>query len=272
MRALWTASLGGIVLSSAAAGQAARPPAPNGEVLVLGVYHMSNPGRDVASTDAGDILSPRRQQEMADLIAVLRRFQPTRIAVEAPFYEDATAARYADYVAGKVQLNRNEVQQIAFRLARDLGHKTIYSVDADGDFPFLRVEDFATSRGRRPLFDSLLAETQGRAKTASAFIASHSVLESLAYLNAPEQVAADIGWHYRLAHLTDPWNWAGPDLIADYFRRNMRIYGNIIALTGPKERVLVIYGYGHLGWLRQILGNDPTVHVRSLADYLGGPR
>jgi hypothetical protein len=242
-------------------------PISRGEVLVLGVYHMSNPGRDLANTDAGDVLSPRRQAEMAELISVLKRFRPTKVAVEAPFYEDATAQRYADYVAGKVQLNRNEVQQIGFRLARDLGHTTIHSVDADGEFPFLRVEDFARSRGRAALLDSLTAETRNRAKVMTAFIASHTILESLAHLNAPEQVAADMGWHYRLAHLSDPWNWAGPDLIADYYRRNMRIYGNIIGLTGPNERVLVIYGAGHLPWLRQIFGADPTVRLRSLSDF-----
>jgi len=257
-----------VALSPVLGAQAARPVAvpARGEVLVLGVYHMSNPGRDLANTDAGDVLSPRRQAEMAELVAVLKRFQPTRIAVEAPFYEDATATRYADYVAGKVALNRNEVQQIGFRLAKELGHKTIHSVDADGEFPFLRVEDFAKSRGRSATLDTLLAETRDRARAMSAYIAAHTILEALVYLNAPEQVAADMGWHYRLAHLSDPWNWAGPDLVSDYYRRNMRIYGNIVGLTGPGERVLVIYGSGHLPWLRQIFGADPTIRLKSLAD------
>jgi hypothetical protein len=31
--------------------------------------------------------------------------------------------------------------------------------------------------------------------------------------------------------------------------------------------VLVIFGAGHLGWLRQIFGADPTVKVRKLAEF-----
>ena len=36
------------------------------QILVLGTYHMSNPGRDVHNMQADDILSPKRQQEIAN--------------------------------------------------------------------------------------------------------------------------------------------------------------------------------------------------------------
>ena len=53
------------------------------EILVLGTYHMSNPGRDIYNMQADDVLSPKRQQEMAQLIEVLKKFHPTKIAIEA---------------------------------------------------------------------------------------------------------------------------------------------------------------------------------------------
>jgi hypothetical protein len=34
----------------------------------------------------------------------------------------------------------------------------VYGVDADGDFPYLRLLDYAKARGRTPEFDSLQAE------------------------------------------------------------------------------------------------------------------
>jgi hypothetical protein len=58
-----------------------------------------------------------------------------------------------------------------------------------------------------------------------------------------------------------------PDLVADWFRRNIRIYRNIVALVGsPDERVLVVYGAGHLGWLRQMAASDARVQLRTLAE------
>src|SRR5207244_11355564 len=59
------------------------PPAPaRAEVLVLGVYHMSNPGHDIFNMQADDVLAPKRQAEIAQVMAVLKRFQPTKIAVD----------------------------------------------------------------------------------------------------------------------------------------------------------------------------------------------
>jgi uncharacterized protein DUF5694 len=37
--------------------------------------------------------------------------------------------------------------------------------------------------------------------------------------------------------------------------------------TSPGERILVIYGYGHLGWLRQIIAADPTLRLRRLEEF-----
>ncbi|HMD14866.1 MAG TPA: hypothetical protein VKI62_09590, partial [Bacteroidota bacterium] len=38
------------------------------EVMVLGVYHMSNPGHDIYNMKADDVLAPKRQTEIAQLI------------------------------------------------------------------------------------------------------------------------------------------------------------------------------------------------------------
>src|SRR5215472_14130917 len=49
------------------------------EILVLGTYHMANPGRDVYNMQADDVRSPKRQAEIGELLAVLKKFHPTKI-------------------------------------------------------------------------------------------------------------------------------------------------------------------------------------------------
>ena len=52
------------------------------------------------------------------------------------------------------------------------------------------------------------------------------------------------------------------------FRRNIRIYSNVVQLAGtPDQRVLVIMGAGHLGWLRQDFASDPSLRLRTLAEF-----
>ena len=111
------------------------------EILVLGVYHMANPGHDINNMQADDVLVPKRQQEIADLIAVLKKFRPTKIAIESDYGTDTRPKQFAEYLAGKRELTRNEIEQIGFRTAKEMGHKTIYPVDADCDFPWKRLVD-----------------------------------------------------------------------------------------------------------------------------------
>src|SRR4051812_39814607 len=97
------------------------------EVLVLGVFHMNNPGHDIFNSNVDDVLAPKRQAEIAQLIEVLKTFRPTKIAVEREAGDARITKDYNDYVAGTHQLTRNEIEQIGFRLARELGHKTVYA-------------------------------------------------------------------------------------------------------------------------------------------------
>jgi len=242
------------------------------EILVLGTYHMANPGRDIHNMNADDVLSPKRQQEIARLIEVLKTFGPTKIAIEATVGSKRIGQDYSDYLAGKYALSRNENDQIGFRLAKELGHPAVYPVDADGDFPYLRVVNYAKANGLTEKFNALEAITGARVKAQGDFLQSHTVLETLEYMNSDSLVAKDIAAYFAFVPYGEPWEYAGPDLLAMWYQRNIRIYHNMVALvSSPNERILVIYGAGHLGWLRQDIANDASVKLRRLADLTGRP-
>lgn len=252
-------------LISAAAPQNAAAPAP-AEVLVLGTYHMNNPGRDLFNTKADDVLAPKRQAEIAEVIEVLERFRPTKIAVERTAGDSRIKKDYAAYLAGTHELTRNEIEQLGFRLAKKLGHPAVHAVDADGEFPYPRLVKYAQATGRQKELDALMAEVAEMVKADDAYLASHTILEMLLRLNTDEKAAADVGLYMRQAELGEPWDWAGADLVSDWFRRNMRIYTNVMRIAAPGERVLVIYGSGHLGWLQHAFASNPRVRVRKLAE------
>ncbi len=237
------------------------------EILVLGVYHMANPGRDIFNSQADDVLAPKRQAEIAQLIEVLKKFRPTKIAVEADPW-GPRVGQYADYLAGKYKLTRNEIDQVGYRLARELDHKSVYLVDADGEFPYPRLVNYAKASGRTKDLDAINNEFGAMVKAQNEFLASHSVMETLLYMNADDKVAVANGLYMRMAHLSEPGDWAGPDLVSDWYRRNMRIFGNIMRLVdSPNERILVIYGSGHLGWLQHNVVGDPSLVLRKLSEF-----
>lgn len=274
------ATSGAVVLASAlfffagSTGASASRPAPataqsKPEILVVGTYHMANPGRDIFNASADDVLSPKRQAQMAELLAVLKRFGPTKIAIESTVYDDTRRKQYADYLAGKHTLTRNEIEQVGFRLAKEMGMKTVYPVDYDGDFPWQRLVNFAKATGKSSQFDKLYAEMGAFFKEMNEFLPTHTILETLLFMNADERVAADMGFYLREVHFGEVGDYAGADLLTSWYQRNMRIYANIANLIeSPDERILVIYGAGHLGWLRQAAEYDPTVRLRKLAEFV----
>lgn len=260
-----TAALALCLFALPLSGQPSAEPA-RAEIFVLGTYHMANPGRDLFNTQADDVLAPKRQAEIAQVIEVLKTFRPTKIAVEATAGDKRIAERYDAYLAGTHQLSRNEIEQLGYRLAKELGHKTVYAVDADGEFPFPRLAKYAKATGRQAELDAMMAEVGEMVKKQSAYLASHTILEALLQLNSDAKVAEDLGYYFREAELGEPWDWAGADLVSDWFHRNMRIYTNVMQITAPEDRVLVIYGSGHLGWLQYAFGNNPRVRLRRLGE------
>lgn len=264
-RFLWICA----VFVTPALAQSPAPTAPRAEVLVLGVYHMANPGHDIFNTKADDVLAPKRQQEIAQLAQVLEKFAPTKVAVEADVYSQRVPKEYTDFLAGKYTLTRNEIDQIGYRVAREMSHKAIYPVDVDGEFPFQRVVNYAKASGKSKELEAMESEIGAMVKAQNDYLLSHTVLETLLYMNADAKAADDVGFYFREAHFGEPGDWAGADLVADWYRRNIRIYSNVVRLIdSPNERILVIYGAGHLGWLRQQFANDPNVRVRKLAEFV----
>lgn len=257
-----------MVLGIAALTPGQTPGTARAEVLVLGVYHMANPGHDIFNTQADDVLAPKRQTEMAALTEVLKRFRPTKIAVERNAGDERIAHDYADYLAGKHQLTRNEIEQIGFRLAKEMGHKSVYPVDADGGFPYQRLVNYAKATNHSKELEAIMNTFGEQVKADNSFLASHTILEMLLRMNSDEAAATNLGGYARLARFGEPGDWAGADLVSDWFRRNMRISSNVMQLIeSPNERVLVIFGSGHLPWLRNNFANDPDLRLRKLAEF-----
>jgi len=240
------------------------------EILVLGTYHMGNPGRDIHNMEADDVLAPKRQQEIAQLVEVLKKFRPTKIAIEAEVGSERATREYADYLTGQYTLKGDETDQIGYRLAKEMGHKTIYPVDDEAEFPWMHVVNYAKANGLGEKFSALDDTMSKQVKEQDKFLHSHTVLEMYEYLNSDSMSASGVAFYYAIVPYGDPGDYAGPDLLAAWFQRNIRIYHNIVKLVeSPNDRILVIYGAGHLGWLQQDIANDATVKLRKLNDLTG---
>lgn len=247
-------------------------------ILILGTYHMDNPGLDSYNLEADDVLSERRQAEMAELLARLERFAPTLIAIEAKYGEETWPDRYERYLAGEFELGRDEREQIGFRLARRLGLPRIEPVD----FPMWMngwrsdeidwdklAEQGAEEESER---DTAAAGTPSAPLTeAQRRLLDSSISDYLRWLNSEEEIRDGHAVYMRLLLPPDGIGiYSRADQVRNWYERNLRIFTNLNRVTEHgRDRVLLVIGSGHLKILRQFAIDAPYFCLVDTEAYLG---
>jgi hypothetical protein len=233
-------------------------------VMVLGTYHMNNPGLDLANVKADDVLKPQRQKELEKLAAALAEFRPTKIVVERiAKTPELLDYRYAEFTPADLGTNRDERYQVAYRLAQRLGHKLVYAVDEDpgqGEpdyFPFDKVVDWAKANGREAELNAALDNAKGEVERINQLQSEGSIAYVLANMNRPERADRDQSWYYGVLSFGDTDKQPGAELNAYWYMRNAKIFGKLMTVATPGDRVLVVYGAGHNYWLRHFARTTP---------------
>jgi hypothetical protein len=257
-----------VLLLSAAAPAHAQSAPPRAQVMILGTYHMDNPGLDYANPAVDDVLAPRRQAEIEAVARALAEFRPTRIAIEAePARDSAWNARYQAYRRGQHSLTRDERDQIGLRLAGLLGHERVYPVDYKLDMDVGGLMQFAAQNGQGELAQRMGSTIQAIVAEMSARMATTSVGGILAEANSARADSMH-GWYLVMATVGRDTAYRGVDEVANWYSRNLHIFANIARVAQPGERVLVIMGSGHGTLLRQFVDESPDLDLVSVEPYL----
>jgi hypothetical protein len=234
-----------------AAGAAVAKTAAAPALLVIGVPHFGNPGRDMSNTKVENVLTPLRQREIVQLVDRLAAFRPNHVVVEWPATDQAGLdKRYADYRAGRIKLQADERDQIGLRLAAKLNLPRVDAVDwndnppgADADYAF---DDWLKARGRYNDYTDLVAATQRRLDAYAARNRCRPVADWLREINGKAYRTADEAEYFRFASFGDAKSNPGAAWVGAWYARNLRIVANIQRVAGkPGDRTIAVFGAGH---------------------------
>lgn len=250
------------------------------KVLTLGSFHFTFPNRDVAKTakeDQINVLDAKYQKEIELIVDKLAKFEPTRIVIERePKRQQTYDSLYTSYINGRHKLSGSEEQQIGFRLAKRLGLKQLYCADAwgtdyedvkkivDGSDPVAK-EKFLHYFFNNP--DSILKPLH-----TNSLFKTDGILAELKRINSAEYVKKGLG-DYLIGifkYEIEDYEQFGPDYVTSWwFNRNLRIFRNIQRVsTKPEDRILVIYGAGHMNLLNIFFEASPEYKLLHINDYL----
>ena len=236
------------------------------QVMLLGLFHFDNPGRDAVKYEPLDVLQPEPQAYLAGLAARLARFAPTKVVLEYPESRDDVINRqYSDFLGGQFDLPKNEIYQIGFRVAQLAKLKRVHGFDTPAPAQDVKLWDYL---GQDPDSEArLVAWIEAESRRLQHLHETKTLKDILVMSNKEDEDLRNKGFYMLLNPVgADERLFHGADASADWWHRNFRMYALIQRYATPGERVLVIAGSGHTAIIRDLLRADGD---RVEADVMG---
>lgn len=255
------------------------------DLMILGTFHFANPGLDTYKPKYEiNIFSDQKQKELQEVLHTIKKFAPTKIAVEwKATRQKRLDSLYTAYLNGKFKLRSNEIYQIGFRLAKMLGHKKVYAVDAPvkkglmgmSNEAYKKKENYFMQRAPK---EALMRAQQVHRTYMSLYAKGDSLkmkvslLDMFKVMNDPYSLKNSHG-HYLIGKFKmgegEKGDYFGADAAMWWYNRNLRIFQNILNIQTPgKDKVFVLVGAGHLPILNFLANASVDFNNKSFLDFV----
>jgi hypothetical protein len=245
------------------------------DVMILGSYHFGNPGLDVNNAKVDSVLTSTKQNELDAVARAIMAFKPTRVMIEEQSdAADFAVARYQSFSIDDLKKSANESDQIGFRIAKMAGLAIVHGIDEqpkDGEpdyFPYDKVQETVAKFGQTMILENANALIKASVKDFELKQKSRTVAELLVEMNTPGKRFPEMSFYYDILPIGDANTQTGADLNAGWYLRNAKIFGKLMHIAKPGDRVLVIYGAGHGFWLRHFAKETPGYRLVDSVPYL----
>jgi hypothetical protein len=252
------------------------------KVYIVGTFHFDGAMGDVYKTAPENMKTPENQRQLDDLVRRLSKASPDRVFVEwTPERQGYVDTTYQLYLRNEFELGNNEVYQVGYRLGKLLRQPRIFCADAGGDFNYDSVVAYATQHHQTELLTDLNHPKDSIGKLITARIGAiysyyqspqgHTLTDVILSNNTPEVIAsgADL-YNLVYARVGEGPDYPGADLGGDLYKRNMRIYTNVLRqIDFAHDKAILIYiGSGHVSFLKEIFSSSLLFEVQDVVPLL----
>ncbi|MBS6446774.1 MAG: hypothetical protein KH382_04200 [Clostridiales bacterium] len=243
------------------------------DILLVGTFHFFESSFDFYSAEV--------QQELALWAQKLLPFHPDAVAVEAAVHaQNAVTSAYHKFhlsdlknpdkmrneTLGEITIfgqvcpitYNNEAIQIGYRVGKLLDLPDIYAVDDDLSF------DMSVMNTPSPS----LAEAR---QAYNADISRHrkdSIMELYQYYNSETYAKLSHSTYIKANAVSGNRLYTGAEMVSKWYERNLKIFSNIQRLAYSHERILILYGAGHLPILKELIRADDSLKLADINYYL----
>ena len=131
------------------------------------------------------------------------------------------------------------------------------------------IESLLQSPIHSKRWQAALDIAQMQAAAVDAALQDGTVGDALRILNSSAARRDNLRIYLEyLLPIADGTNWAGPDMVGAWYRRNFRIVANLDRVAEDGDRVGIVYGAGHVPVLEHILQGHSRYDVIDPTPYL----
>lgn len=245
---------------------------PKSKVMIVGTHHFNQ-------EDHYDELSDENQVHIQSIINKLAEFKPTKVVIEKEVQNDSLFnALYLQYRSNPLFIDSlpNEAFQLGFRLAHIMNHDRIYLFDDQTEFigslENFTFDNFGTyadnnDSGFYDIYKDIIVESYA---TIQDSLSQLDLYQNVVVRNSPVMTH----WNAQRMHAYEirvgiQKSWIGPDWLARYYQRNIRMMANIMSYNDRgQDRIVVIVGDNHKWVLDLLFDNNPEFEVESSYEFL----
>ena len=244
------------------------------KILLLGVGHFKPSNKD--------IFGEKIQKQLTKLNDIFVKFNPDKICVEytAHSQEDIDNSynmfdlndftdidKMKNQTLGNIKMYnsiysityKNEVVQIGYRLGKTLKHDRIYAIDDDTileDGPWEKISDYYTENNKN---------CWNKIKYVDDF---EDIIKSFLHENSDEVVYCNHHSYMSINSVNTGSTYDGAVYTANWYMRNLKIFANIQKLCETSEKLLIIYGCGHLAILRHLIKSCNNMELVNIIELI----
>lgn len=241
------------------------------QILLIGTFHYSNPGLDVAQLNSFNIMSEKSQKELEIMSDKIKKFGPDKIFVEWEYRKQADLDKFYNKNTDSLfKTNKSEITQLALRTAKKLNHKKLYGMNYYTSFPYDSLMMAMEKANQKDLMERNKVSTKNFEKTHNEKISKSSLQEMMLYYNTKKSENENIQWYLEIANRAgNPDDFSGQSLVANWYKRNLYMYSFIQKLTESTDnKIMVLVGAGHAALIREFIAHDPQFELVELSTVL----
>ena len=211
------------------------------EIILVGTFHFKQDEELIQS----------KEDEIKELVDLLAKYKPNRIAVEWEKEEEYILNNEYKNFNGHYAID--EIQQIGFRLGQDLRHEKLHAVNWTGQL----TQDDMTNLTQviQNSYPDVLKTMEDSISNAPLIHSDSELINSFKKLNNTNAINESEKMYLSLVSVIDnKEELIGFNFLNKFLERELMIFKNTvdILINSPGERLLLLIGSDHLWQLTKL--------------------